>query len=291
MPRPSVERTVGCVTILPPIALAAALVCLALLEPRLRRWCLKRARSRSRPTFLRYPIVLAHGLFGYDVIERDGEAREYFEGVSEGLRHRGCIVHNCRVAPVATVATRAEAFAAFVRGLPHAKVNVVAHSMGGLDARYAIRKLGLASRVASLTTIGTPHRGTPLADVGVAIARAIGLDQLLERIGVDPAAFDDLTTRRAASFNEAVEDAPGVLYASVVGTVGRKPAANPLLLASWAMILPSAGPNDGIVPASSQRRGEVLAEVDADHLAQVGRSFDASALYDRLVIALRDRGL
>lgn len=46
------------------------------------------------------------------------------------------------------------------------RLNIIAHSMGGLDARYyAISWLGLAERVASLTTIGIPHLGTPLADL------------------------------------------------------------------------------------------------------------------------------
>ena len=44
------------------------------------------------------------------------------------------------------------------------KVHIIAHSMGGLDSRRMIVDLGMADKVASLTTIGTPHRGTILAD-------------------------------------------------------------------------------------------------------------------------------
>ena len=40
------------------------------------------------------------------------------------------------------------------------KVNIIAHSLGGLDARQMLTHLGMGSRVASLTTVGTPHRGT-----------------------------------------------------------------------------------------------------------------------------------
>src|SRR5207249_8887306 len=67
-------------------------------------------------------------------------------------------------------------------------VNIVAHSMGGLDARYAISQLGLGGRVASLITIGTPHLGTPLADAGHALFGRI--TRLLRRI-VDLTAFGD----------------------------------------------------------------------------------------------------
>jgi len=37
------------------------------------------------------------------------------------------------------------------------KVHLFAHSMGGLDARHMITHLGMANRVRTLTTIGTPH--------------------------------------------------------------------------------------------------------------------------------------
>ena len=42
-------------------------------------------------------------------------------------------------------------------------MHLIAHSMGGLDARHMIVREGMAERVASLTTVGTPHNGTPVA--------------------------------------------------------------------------------------------------------------------------------
>ena len=44
------------------------------------------------------------------------------------------------------------------------KVNIIAHSKGGLDSRYAISECGMGKYVASLTTINTPHRGCEFAD-------------------------------------------------------------------------------------------------------------------------------
>jgi triacylglycerol lipase len=77
-----------------------------------------------------------------------------------------------------------------------------------------------------------------------------------------------------------------------VATLKRKQHVHPLLLASWALLRKTAGANDGVVPASSQRWGDVLAEIDADHFAQVGRSkaFDASAFYEQLAAELWGRG-
>src|SRR5262245_66403718 len=77
----------------------------------------------------------------------------------------GVEVHRPSVPPLASVAARAEQLAAAVRALPAEKVNLIAHSLGGLEARYAISRLGLADRLLSLTTIGTPHRGAPQADL------------------------------------------------------------------------------------------------------------------------------
>jgi hypothetical protein len=103
----------------------------------------------------------------------------------------------------------------------------------------------------------------------------------------------DLTTRRMAVFNEAVIDAPTVAYASVVGSVARGAGSvNALLLPGYTYLLKTVGPNDGMVPAASQRWGDVLGEVTADHWAQIGwsRGFDARGFYALLVEYLAGRG-
>jgi triacylglycerol lipase len=185
------------------------------------------------------------------------------------------------------VAARAEQLAAAVRALPAEKVNLIAHSMGGLDARYAISRLGLADRVLSLTTIGTPHRGTPLADLGLnllAVCRWVFKT-------LDMEVLHDLTSGRMRTFNLEIPDVPTVTYASVVASE-RGASMNPLLWASHLYLRECAGPNDGVVPASSQPWGEVWREIRADHWAQIGWSsgFDAPALYEDLARLLRDRG-
>lgn len=164
--------------------------------------------------------------------------------------------------------------------------------MGGLDARYAIARLGLASRVASLTTIGTPHLGTPIADFGTQIGETIGLARVLELIGVDTSAFYDLTTAKVAELNLTVPNVPGVAYASVVGVARAKLRTHPLLLPGYLYLSSRAGANDGLVPADSQRWGDVLYQIEADHFAQIGWSkhFDAAAFYDQLLTELRGRG-
>jgi triacylglycerol lipase len=87
---------------------------------------------------------------------------------------------------------------------------------------------------------------------------------------------------------------PGVRYACVVGGVREAPPAISIL-ASHAYLRRVAGPNDGLVPISSQYWGETIAEIDADHFEQVGwrltltrGSFDALALYAHIVARLGD---
>jgi triacylglycerol lipase len=269
------------------LALAALAAALVLLRRRLRR------RPRKPAPHLRHPVVLAHGLFGFDALTVLGNRHDYFRGLPALLAGYGCAVHSPRLGAVASIAARAEALAACVRALDDGRVNVIAHSMGGLDARYAIARLGLASNVASLITIGAPHQGTPLADLGTGVlGDMLGLRRPLEAMGLGVDAFYDLTSERMAAFNRAVVDAPGVVYASVVGAAQSRRRTQPLLLPSWLYLRAAAGENDGVVPAASQPWGEVLAEIDADHWAQIGwsRHFDAPAFYETLLRELRGRG-
>jgi triacylglycerol lipase len=245
--------------------------------------------ARTSPR-LRHPVVLAHGLLGFDKIAIGGREHSYFRGVTGHLMRVGAEVHRPRVPSLASIALRAEELARLVRAIPSPKVNIIAHSMGGLDARYAISKLGLADRVASFISIGTPHLGTPVADLGVRLSDLLRLKALIGRV-VDIDAFYDLTTDRMQRFNREIADVPGVVYGSVVARIERA-RANPLLWPTHAYLSERAGDNDGIVPAASQRWGEVLKEIDADHWAQIGWSpgFDVLAFYEELLRELRGRG-
>ncbi|MFL5310583.1 MAG: lipase family alpha/beta hydrolase, partial [Myxococcales bacterium] len=159
---------------------------------------------------------------------------------------------------------------------------VIAHSMGGLDARYAISRLGLGERVASLVTIGTPHQGTPVADLGAGIVPA-GVSRALSKV-LDVRALHDLTTGSLERFNRDVPDAAGVAYCSVVGRSALS-HTNPLLWPSHAYLSARSGANDGLVPSASQGWGKVIREVEADHWAQIGWSlrFDAVGLYEDIL--------
>jgi triacylglycerol lipase len=254
-----------------------------------RRW-LADVRLRPARVAPRYPVILLHGLLGFDEVGVGAARQHYFRGLTESLENLGAEVHRPEVSRVAGVRTRAAQLARRLHTLPAKRVNVVAHSLGGLDARYAIAELGLADRVASLTTIGTPHRGTPLADLA-GVGEKLGARRMLSAIRLDFGGFFDVTHSATRDFNERIEDQRGVSYGCVVAHA-QGSDVNPLLRAGHVYLTHRAGPNDGVVPLHSQVWGEVLAEIEADHWAQIGwsRHFDATAFFAELLRELRGRG-
>ncbi len=240
------------------------------------------------------PVVLIHGLFGFDRIGVPGARFEYFRGIAAHLATLGCHAHAVRLPPARSVPARAEQLVRAIEALPHDRIDLIAHSLGGLDARYALAHLGLSRRVRSLVTIGTPHRGTPLADL--VLKGPIGWTHgVLRALGLPTEAIAWLGTEALERFNREVRDVPGVRYACVVGGMRRAGTPVPLpLVPAHAFLHRAAGPNDGLVPVSSQYWGETLAEIEADHFAQVGwrvgvrRTFDALGLYAFVVARLGD---
>lgn len=124
------------------------------------------------------PVVLVHGLFGFDNVGVPGVKVHYFRGIVDHLATLGCHAHVVRLPRAASVPDRAQMLVDKITALGHDRVDIIAHSLGGLDSRYAIAKLGLAKHVRALVTIGTPHRGSPLADLASEGAIGLAHDQL-----------------------------------------------------------------------------------------------------------------
>jgi triacylglycerol lipase len=221
--------------------------------------------GRAMPR-LAAPIVLVHGFCGFDrVYALRRTILDYFPGVREQLVSGGNRVYVARVSPTAGVAQRAGDLKRFLKNeVPAGPVHIIGHSMGGLDARYMVSRLGMESRVLSLTTIATPHRGTSFADW---IVRRFGQLVLpfLGLAGVRHHAFFDLTTESCARFNEAVPDVPGLRYYAIAGRCER-----PLVGAEWlipyTIVNRREGPNDGVVSVASATWGEHTEIWAGDHL-------------------------
>lgn len=240
------------------------------------------------------PVVLVHGLFGFDRIGVPGVKLHYFRGIVQHLESLGCHAHAVRLPAAASVPDRAKILVEKIAELGHERVDIIAHSLGGLDSRYALAKLGLAKHVRSLVTIGTPHHGTPLANFAhegpLGFAR-----KAIKLVGIPLHALDWLSPAALEKFNADVPNAPGVRYACVVGGIREAGTSVSLAIAPvHAYLRRVSGFNDGLVPISSQYWGETIAEIEADHFEQVGwrmamrGTFDALALYAFIVARLGD---
>lgn len=255
------------------------------------------------------PIVLMHGMAGFESI---GPA-EYFYGVADALRDDGYTVLVTVVDPFQSVEIRAaqakEQIDAFMQENGVVRVHLIGHSQGGLDARFAVSSLGLGDRVATVTTIATPHRGIELVDVSTGV---LGGDAGAALIALS-SAFLGTTTGTQADlaaqlkeighgychdvFNPENPDDARVEYYSVSGVtqpwltvdLTSTDIVDPLMLPAYWMNVALESENDGLVPLESAKWGEFLGTVPADHLDEMGwfpeipqPAFDHLAFYRKL---------
>ena len=110
----------------------------------------------------RFPIIHVHGLAMRDMFFMKSWGR-----IDQMLIDRGYTVYKSGADAFGSVKTNAaqlkDEITAVLKENGTDKVNIIAHSKGGLDAKYMIRELGMAPHVASLTTLCTPHHGSPIA--------------------------------------------------------------------------------------------------------------------------------
>ncbi|MCK6416272.1 MAG: triacylglycerol lipase [Giesbergeria sp.] len=252
-------------------------------------------------TQTRYPIVLVHGLFGFD----SALGVDYFYGIPEALRRDGAKVYVAQVSAANSTEVRGEQLLAQVKnilaitGAP--KVNLIGHSHGGPTTRYVA---GVAPQlVASVTSVGGVNRGSRVADIlrgvapagsvseSVASAAAKALVTLINLTSggsslpqTPTAALDSLTTVGSAKFNQrfpagvptsgcgnGAELVNGVRYYSWTGT---KTLTNLLdvsdaPLAVLGLVFGEA--NDGLVSACSSRLGKHLGDYSQNHLDEVNQ--------------------
>lgn len=243
-----------------------------------------------------FPIVLCHGVCRFDqlwsqAMELDNnddpkkDLFHYFKGIRTMLVSKGFEVFHARVPWAASVDERAEALRVCVerilRDSGAAKLNIVAHSMGGLDARHMLfndRQGGkIHERIASLTTVATPHRGSPFADWAI---RKVGdVIPICGVLGLDIKAFRDLTVEACTRFNRqrAVIDfeetcEAGIRFETYACRQDFIGIFTPLKL-SYYYIENHEGDNDGLVSVQSAKwRNRYHKEVleNTDHFNALG---------------------
>ncbi len=213
----------------------------------------------------------------------------YFNGLEDRLQGR----HETLFADVPALDTserRASVLADLIQQkFPDGAVHIIAHSMGGLDSRTLIARnlhgLSAPGRIASLTTLSTPHRGSPVADLLVG-PKPDGLRRLvydavshaLGQLGVPFGALGDLTAEGAARIPDAAKTHPHIRYRSCFAQ-GRPEPFRPtsLVLAPTHHYIHSVTgqANDGVVALDSARYGEFQQPFWAcDHVDMVGHNLD-----------------
>jgi triacylglycerol lipase len=231
------------------------------------------------------PIILHHGLLGFPSMKAGPLKFRYFRKIDQVLAARGHPVIITRVHPTAGIETRARQLKETILrqldilGRRGERVVIVAHSMGGLDARFMISQLGMEERVASLLTVTTPHRGSPYADWCVRyLGQKLGGLRLMRALGLDVQAVNDLTTESCRRFNEDIPDSPAVRYFSISAA---RPwhRVPPFALHSFKVIAEAEGENDGLVSVKSSTWARHLGVWPADHWHTINH---------RLVLELKD---
>lgn len=261
----------------------------------------------------RYPIVLVHGFMG----SRTSPLWSFYK-LADALRADGHVVIEADLPPFDAPANRAAVLASQIDATiaRYGKVNLIAHSQGGLDSRYLISSMGYANRVASLTTISSPHRGTAIADKALGFVPGgldSGLNTALRTLGIDVAnvnvraALNALAERNAPAFNTANPNKAGVFYQSWAGVSSKTGVASSVDLSvcegkllmhdgtmdKLGVLMPSiiwsvvghgsltgqgVEPNDGLATVAGAKHGEFRGCIPADHMDEVGQVQDT---YDR----------
>lgn len=213
--------------------------------------CVRSIQTPPTRTPARFPVVLVNGIDTSPLFRWSAR-------IQDELRAQGNTVFLATLTPYQATQKRATMLAARIddvlrqTGAP--KVNLVCHSLGGLDCRYVASAGGLAAdqgldasayatKIASVTTVGTAHHGTRVADVALGLVPGgdaeaavntltsvlgdwFAKDGLVTDADVR-AAMQSLSTSSMAAFNAGVPDASGVYYQSFAGFSRKDGASTP----------------------------------------------------------------
>ncbi|ORX95956.1 alpha/beta-hydrolase [Basidiobolus meristosporus CBS 931.73] len=262
-----------------------------------------------KPSYVapRNPIVLCHGLYGFDKLGPDFLPLlqvHYWKGIKEALEDLGAKVIITGVSRTGEIRRRAQEIHSCLEvAAAGDRVNFIAHSMGGLDCRYLITHLRPKKyKVQSLTTLCTPHRGSPFMDwcrdqfgVGFVslgeVAQEVYPDRMKRKHNLlkylsptnakypagfhpdlgwisfllDEPAYANLTTDYCRKyFNPNTPDSPDVAYFSYGAQAKAIPWMSPLWL-TQGVIMSHEGDNDGLVSLESARWGKYIETIEANH--------------------------
>lgn len=260
----------------------------------------------------KYPVLMIHGVFF-----RDSKYFNYWGRIPKELENNGARIfygeHQSAASVVDSAAELSERIKDIVNRNGCEKVNIIAHSKGGLDCRYAIHKYNLEPYVASLTTINTPHRGCKFADYllnkapeGLKNKIADTYNNALRKFGdSNPdfmAAVTDLTSARCEALNKELPNPVSVFCQSTGSKLNRATGGKFPLNFSYNLVKNFDGYNDGLVGEQSFKWGENFAFLSTNGRRGISHGdmidlnrenipgFDVREWYVQLVADLKKRG-
>ena len=310
-------RVFGIVCGLIPVAQLIALgrimaVCFREVREETEKDILNASRAKDRVCATKYPILLVHG-----VCFRDFKHLNYWGRIPKELEKNGATIYYGEHQSARPVRYSAAELANRIRYITDTlgaeKVNIIAHSKGGLDCRWAMRDPQIAARVASLTTVNTPHRGCEYADyllhkidpqVQMKVANAYNKAAKLAG-DTSPdfmAAMQDLTATACSRRDPEMPQPEGV-YCQSVGSVLHKAARGQFPLKyTYRLVKEFDGPNDGLVGQDSFPWGQehqlLLPKgrygISHGDIIDMNREnlpgFDVREFYVQLVAKLKEKG-
>ncbi len=260
----------------------------------------------------KYPILMVHGVFF-----RDFRYFNYWGRIPEELEKNGAKIFYGDQQSAESVVDSGKTIAKKIKQICEEegceKVNIIAHSKGGLDSRWAISMEGMAPYVASLTTINTPHRGCLFAEYLLSkipekrqkIIAEVYNEILLKLGDTNPdflTSVNDLTVDSCKKFNEKVLDSPLVYYQSVGSKMNKRHGGKFPLNYSYPLVKHYDGNNDGLVGQDSCPWGERFQFLTTKYKKGIShgdmidlykqnlKDFDVREFYVQLVKDLKDRG-
>ncbi len=278
---------------------------------------LDKERASMQICKTRYPILMVHGVFF-----RDYKYMNYWGRIPAELEKNGATIYYGNHQSAASVENSAGELAMRIKQIVEEtgceKVNIIAHSKGGLDSKTAVACFGISPYVASLTTVNTPHRGCEFAEYLLGKAPAALRDKVaaaynaaLHRLGdEDPsflAAVTDLTATRCREIwdrTAGFDFGASGIYTQSIGSCMKKAASGAFPLnMSYHLVKHFDGPNDGLVGEPSFHWGQDYTYLENKKNRGISHGdmidlnrenidgFDVREFYVQLVYGLKKRGL
>jgi len=269
-----------------------------------------KARVDSAICSTKYPLVLVHG-----VRFRDLKYINYWGRIPKELRRNGATIFYGHQEAWGTVEHNAQdikdKILSILEETGAKKVNIIAHSKGGLDARYMISKLEMGHYVASLTMMSSPHRGCKFVDLSCNLpdkfykSIAKTFDKYYMFLGDEHPDFytasRQFSTYHSERFNEEVQDVDKVYYQSYATAV-KVFFSDLIVTLPYILVKLTEGENDGLVSINSAKWGEFKGVLKNEHWRGIShgdiidlrrddyKGFDVIEKYVEIVSILKDKG-